>query len=341
MASNATAGHNCPSPMKATSSGLFQGDSPLDYALPLAILQICLVVALTRGLAVLLRLLRQPRVVAEIIVLNDQTFAIMVLMALFTTFITTPVVMALYKPARRKTDYKYRTIERKNPNTQLRILACFHGARNIPSMINLFEASRGVAKLGGLSVYALHLMELSERSSAILMAHKARKNGLPFWNKGLRSDSDHVVVAFEAFQQLMEPETIGEISTIDMQENSGIKTSLSAEEFLSQNRRIQKNDSVRYEEKAVRNVTETIAAIRGAGHCNLFLVGRMPEGELALALRRRSECPELGPVGSLLTSPDFSMTASVLVIQQYNGYMSLNLASDMEEESPGKDSESS
>ncbi|KAK8484666.1 hypothetical protein V6N11_038132 [Hibiscus sabdariffa] len=67
MASNATAGHNCPSPMKATSSGLFQGDSPLDYALPLAILQICLVVALTRGLAVLLRLLRQPRVVAEII----------------------------------------------------------------------------------------------------------------------------------------------------------------------------------------------------------------------------------------------------------------------------------
>ncbi|KAK8610030.1 hypothetical protein V6N13_026574 [Hibiscus sabdariffa] len=178
MASNATAGHNCPSPMKATSNGLFQGDSPIDYALPLAILQICLVVALTRGLAVLLRPLRQPRVVAEIIdrkVLNDQTFAIMI-------------------------------------------------------------------------------------------------------------------------------------------------------------RRIQKDDSVRYEEKAVRNVTETIAAIRGAGHCNLFLVGRMPEGELALALRRRSECPELGPVGSLLISPDFSTTASVLVIQQYNGYISPNLASEMEEE---------
>lgn len=34
-------------------------------------------------------------------VLNDQTFAIMVLMALFTTFITTPVVIALFKPARK------------------------------------------------------------------------------------------------------------------------------------------------------------------------------------------------------------------------------------------------
>lgn len=391
----------------------------------------------------------------------------MVLMAFFTTFITTPVVMAVYKPARRKTDYKYRTIERKNSDTQLRILACFHSTINIPSMINLFETSRGVAKREGLSVYALHLMELSERSSAILMVHKARKNGLPFWSKGRRSDSDHVVVAFEAFQQLsqvtvrsmtsissmadmhedicstaenkraaiiilpfhkhqrvdgsfettrtdfrwvnrrvlqhapcsvgilvdrglggtthvsasnvsylitalffggpddcealaygarmaehpgislniirfvVEPETIGEISTINMKENAGIETKSSAEELLSRYRNLQKDDSVRYEEKAVRNVTEIIAAIRGEDRSNLFLVGRMPEGELALALRRRSECPELGPVCSLLISPDFSVTASVLVIQQYNGCTCPNLDPYMEEESPDKDSESS
>ncbi|RLN29291.1 hypothetical protein C2845_PM05G01600 [Panicum miliaceum] len=71
MASNATAAAaaaaKCPGPMKATSQGAFQGESPLDYALPLAILQICLVVVLTRGLAYLLRPLRQPRVIAEII----------------------------------------------------------------------------------------------------------------------------------------------------------------------------------------------------------------------------------------------------------------------------------
>nr|VDD57274.1 unnamed protein product [Brassica oleracea] len=36
-------------------------------------------------------------------VLNDETFAILVLMALFTTFITTPTVMAIYKPARGRT----------------------------------------------------------------------------------------------------------------------------------------------------------------------------------------------------------------------------------------------
>lgn len=58
----------CPAPMKATSNGVFQGDNPLDYALPLAILQICLVVLLTRLLAFVLRPLRQPRVIAEIVV---------------------------------------------------------------------------------------------------------------------------------------------------------------------------------------------------------------------------------------------------------------------------------
>lgn len=61
-------GSVCPPPAKPTSNGVFQGDNPLDFALPLAILQICLVVVVTRGLAFLLKPLKQPRVIAEIIV---------------------------------------------------------------------------------------------------------------------------------------------------------------------------------------------------------------------------------------------------------------------------------
>jgi hypothetical protein len=66
MAGGGEAG--CVAAMKATSQGAYQGENPLDFALPLAILQICLVVVVTRGLAYLLRPLRQPRVIAEIIV---------------------------------------------------------------------------------------------------------------------------------------------------------------------------------------------------------------------------------------------------------------------------------
>ncbi|KAJ4711972.1 Cation/H(+) antiporter like [Melia azedarach] len=399
-------------------------------------------------------------------VLNDQVFAIMILMAVFTTFMTTPLVMAVYKPARRARipDYKQRTVARKNSKAQFRILACFHSVRNIPSMINLLEASRGIQKPEGLCVYAMHLKELSERSSAILMVHKARKNGLPFWSKGRPSNSNHIVVAFEAFQQLSRvsvrpmiaissmsdihedicttaerkraaiiimpfhkhqkldgslettrsdfrwvnrrvlerapcsvgilidrglggstqvsssnvsyfitvlffggcddreslaygarmaehpgisltvirflvgSDTVGNIVSVEMGNNCSTHLMSADEEVLSEFRlKINQDSSLNYEEKVVRNTAETVAVIREVSRCNLLLVGRMPDGEIALALNRRSDCPELGPVGSLLTSLEFS-TASVLVVQQYNCRLSFNLASEMQEYLPDIDS---
>ncbi|CAN7112208.1 unnamed protein product [Brassica rapa subsp. narinosa] len=79
-------------------------------------------------------------------VLNDQAFAILVLMALLTTFITTPLLMAIYKPARRGAPYKHRTIQRKDHDSELRILASFQ--RNIPTLINMIESSRGTGQRG-------------------------------------------------------------------------------------------------------------------------------------------------------------------------------------------------
>ncbi|KAM6588715.1 hypothetical protein CsatA_011320 [Cannabis sativa] len=396
-------------------------------------------------------------------VLNDQTFSIMVLMAVFTTFITTPVVIAVYKPAKRAilANYKHRTVERENPNTQLRILACFHSTRNIASLLNLLEASRGTEKREELSVYALHLMELSERSSAILMVHKARRNGLPFWHKGNRSDSGNVVVAFETYRQLgrvsvkpmtsissmsnmhedvcstaeakraaiiilpfhkhqrldgslevtrsdfrwvnrrvlehapcsvgifvdrglggnshvaasnvscfvtvlffggqddrealaygcrmaehpgirlmvirflVEPNIAGDVAIVNVESNSNTELISLDNDVLAKFKKTKaaNDNSIKYEEKPVQNTEQVIAAIREIGNCNLYLVGRNPVGEVALALNKRSECPELGPVGSLLTSPDFSTAASVLVVQQYSGQVPLDLDSENGEDS--------
>lgn len=97
---------------------------------------------------------------------------------------------------------------------------------------------------------------------------------------------------------------------------------------------------LKFEVKFVGNAAETINAVHEVRHCNLFLVGRLPEGEVALALSSSSGCPELGPVGGLLASSDFSTTASVLVVQQYNSQVSLDLALQNGNEFLGKDSES-
>ena len=297
-------------------------------------------------------------------------------------------------------------------------------------------------------MYAMHLMEMSERPSTILLVHKARKNGMPFWNKTLRSGSDKVVVAFEAFERLsrvsVRPMTaisdlsdihkdicasaerkraaililpfhkhqrfdgglettgpelrnvnrkvlenapcsvgilvdrglggathvsasylsssvtvlffggrddrealsygarmtehpgirltvlrfcasehapIGEITAIDMNTDSLSERMSSDDRFIDEFRKKTQNDkAILYEERVVTSKEDTMSAIRPFSRSNIFLVGRSPEGPAALFLvTERAECPELGPVGSLLTSPSFPISASVLVVQQYNG----------------------
>jgi len=54
--------------MVATSNGVWQGDVPTHFALPLLIVQICLVLAVSRTLAFFFKPLKQPRVIAEVVV---------------------------------------------------------------------------------------------------------------------------------------------------------------------------------------------------------------------------------------------------------------------------------
>ncbi|KAF7804562.1 cation/H(+) antiporter 20-like [Senna tora] len=144
-------------------------------------------------------------------VLNDEMFAILVLMALFTTFITTPTVMAIYKPARggmfsrthRKLGDLTSNINAKHEvSEQLRVLACVHGPGNVPSIISLIESTRSTTH-SSLKLFIMHLVELTERSSSIILAQRARKNGLPFFNRSHSSRwHDPLAGAFEAYSQL-------------------------------------------------------------------------------------------------------------------------------------------
>ena len=140
-------------------------------------------------------------------------------MALFTTFITTPTVMAIYKPARRgHYPFNHRKLRGSSTTSsppaaidakELRILACVHSQRDVPSIINLIETVRGggTKKLTTtLKLYIMHLVELTERSSSILLVRRFHRNGLPFRNplrqSGSRGQSSMIAVAFEAYGQL-------------------------------------------------------------------------------------------------------------------------------------------
>lgn len=108
-------------------------------------------------------------------VINQELFAIMVVMALVTTFITTPVVMWLYTPARDIPPYKRRSIGSDDDKDELRMLLCPVGEWNIPGMVNIIEITRGKHHKS-LRAYVLHLIECSERLSSIRMSTFSRRN---------------------------------------------------------------------------------------------------------------------------------------------------------------------
>eukprot|EP00250_Pteridium_aquilinum_P017657 c23721_g2_i1 orf=191-2626(-) len=132
-------------------------------------------------------------------VLDDQTFAILVLMCLLLMFFTTPAVMALYKPARSPVPYTSRKLEGSMKKEQLRILACVHGARSIPAILNLVEACRGSSKKRSLKIFAMHLIELSDRTSSIMTLSRARRlDGKKHGSASL----DNILIAFEAYGRI-------------------------------------------------------------------------------------------------------------------------------------------
>ncbi|WRX24165.1 hypothetical protein QQP08_016652 [Theobroma cacao] len=90
----------------------------------------------------------------------------------------------------------------ENAEDELRILACIHGPGNVPSLINLIESIR-TTKKSQLKLYVMHLVELTDRSSSIVMVQQAQMNGFPFVNRFRRGKSyDQIAATFEAYGQL-------------------------------------------------------------------------------------------------------------------------------------------
>ncbi|XP_056690747.1 cation/H(+) antiporter 28 isoform X2 [Spinacia oleracea] len=78
---------------------------------------------------------------------------------------------------------------------------------------------------------------------------------------------------------------------------------------------------VSYQEKHLVNSTQAYSILRSLeGLYQLFIVGRGGRANtmLTVGMNDWEHCPELGPLGDLLSCPAFSTNASVLIIQQHD-----------------------
>ncbi|CAA6659004.1 unnamed protein product [Spirodela intermedia] len=131
------------------------------------------------------------KVGTTLLVVDGETFAVMVLLSVAVTALVTPLVALAYRPVRQLAPYKRRTIQRSRPDSELRMLACVHSTRNVPSIVPIF-------------VYAVHLVELTGRESAMLVVHEAEhrpgKHSHGNLNR-MQAQSEQIIHAFESYEQ--------------------------------------------------------------------------------------------------------------------------------------------
>ncbi|ESQ52396.1 hypothetical protein EUTSA_v10016301mg [Eutrema salsugineum] len=128
-------------------------------------------------------------------VLNEEMFAILVVMAIVTTFMTTPSVMAIYKPLNNRG-----SDSTSDGKEKLRILACLRDPRDVPCIIKLVESF--ATSNESVKVYVMYLMELTDRSSSISMVQRTRRNGVPFIDRLCKGRSlDEIEAAFNIYGQ--------------------------------------------------------------------------------------------------------------------------------------------
>ncbi|RZC91383.1 hypothetical protein C5167_027450 [Papaver somniferum] len=154
--------------------------------------------------AIALGLLMNTKGLNEIIVLNlgrDQKvpFALMVIVAVVTTAILIPTVTAVYSPGGRFVPNKRRAIQKSKPDAEIRLLACIHNPRNVPTITRLLDITYP-SKRSPIYVFALQLVELTGRASAMLIVHNTRKSGRPAMNR-TQAKSNQIVNAFENYEQ--------------------------------------------------------------------------------------------------------------------------------------------
>ncbi|TKY71610.1 Cation/H(+) antiporter 15 [Spatholobus suberectus] len=157
---------------------------------------------------VVLGLLMNTKGLVEMIVLNvgreqkalgNKIFSVMVIVTLIMTAIVSPIVTLIYKPRKMLVPYKRRTIQNSRFDSELRVLVCIHTPRNVPTIINLLEATHP-HKSSPICAYVLHLVELTRRASAMLIVHANRQSGGPALNK-TQAQSDHIITAFQNFEE--------------------------------------------------------------------------------------------------------------------------------------------
>ncbi|KAL5974687.1 hypothetical protein ACLOJK_031357 [Asimina triloba] len=145
-------------------------------------------------------------------VLSDQSFAILIITCVLMTAVVTPLAQIFYEPSNNYASYSRRSIQHMSPDQGFAVLACIHNQDNVPTIINLLEATYLAVPGPRFAVSPLILTELVGRTIPKIISHTITNSQ---WHISSNdpSDSEHIINAFRNFlrehndQPLVQPIT--------------------------------------------------------------------------------------------------------------------------------------
>ncbi|KAK1577153.1 hypothetical protein Q3G72_019377 [Acer saccharum] len=146
--------------------------------------------------------------------LDNTTTSIMMFAIVFMTALVGPIFSIAHKTTRRVRKYNQRTIQRSNQNSELRILTCIHSVRNVSGIINILEVSNA-SKKSPVTVFAVHLVELTGAASTMLIVHDSYKtNGNFNHHSRERAESDQIINAFIKYESRNEAVSVHPLTAV-------------------------------------------------------------------------------------------------------------------------------
>ncbi|KAK2647456.1 hypothetical protein Ddye_014945 [Dipteronia dyeriana] len=171
---------------------------PIDDAISLSLLLNCrgLIDTLIYAYAYLLKLMTR------------EVFGIMMIAATLRSAVITPLISATYDSSRRYVAYRRRTIQHSRRHPELRILACIYEPDNVPTIVNILEASNRPQR--SLALHVMKLEELAGGTMPQVITH--RLDRLSSSHKSNKADP--MINAFRQYEELKKGHTFVQCFTV-------------------------------------------------------------------------------------------------------------------------------
>ncbi|CAJ1970727.1 unnamed protein product [Sphenostylis stenocarpa] len=130
-------------------------------------------------------------------IIDDKSYAQMVIAMIWLTAASNPIVKYLYDPSKIYLSIaKRRTVEHSPTGVVLPLMACIHTEENTPPMINFLEMSNSTVE-SPIWFHVIHLLKLKGRAIPVLIDHQQNSRSIP-----LHSDvSNNIINAFKSYEQ--------------------------------------------------------------------------------------------------------------------------------------------